>query len=117
MPPQAGAERYAVARIENDTGFFVPARQIEVYSFGLMESHGHENLDAVHEVLEQFDLRCVLDMAQYTQKLADEIVKERKQRDEMFQTFESKKCSRKELDDAIMHVLGLEGRLAECRGK
>ena len=117
VPAWGGTDRYAVSRIDNATMSPVPARQIEVYSFGLMEPHGHEKLDAVHEVLEEFDLRCVLDMAQFTQKLANEIVKERKRRDEMFQAFESEKCSRKELDDVIMHVVALEKRLAECQRK
>ena len=117
VPPWGGADRYAVSRIENATMSPVPARQIEVYSFGLMEAHGHEYLDAVHGVLEQFHLRCVLDMAQYIQKLGHEIVKHRKRRDEMFQAFESDKCSRKELDDVIMHVAALERELAEFQGK
>ena len=117
VPPWGGSDRYAVSRIENATMSPVPARQIEVYSLGLMEPHGHEDLDAVHEVLERFDLRCVLDMAQYIQRLADEIVKEHKRRNEMFQAFQSKKCRRDEVDDVVMHVAALESQLAECRGK
>ena len=90
---------------------------MKVYGFRLRELHRHEKLNALQEVLNQFGSDCVLDMAQHVQKLADEIVEERNRRVQMFRAFESKLCSRKDLDDAMTHVLALEGQLGECRGK
>ena len=117
VPPQDGTGRYAIARIENDTRFPVPPRQIEVYSLGLLEPHGHESLDAVQEVLERYKLRCVLDMAQYVQKLADEIVKGSRKRGEMWEKFQRGECTRNDCDQVDHHVAVLQSQLAECQGK